>query len=117
MAKDKEERVERLTGETVELHSHTYYRGGSNDYTKWGTAIRDVVDRTGRTLKTGFSSEWAELAPGIEARYDGGGVQLRIHRSACPVRVRYVSFNEYTSYTDSEHSSHSSSDYWVRYEA
>jgi hypothetical protein len=105
----------RMTGDSIELESARYHRNGSNDYSNWGTTIVEVVDRNGVSHTLGSHQDWHELAPGITARADGRGVRVRIARAACPVRVRYQSFNEYVSWDNYEHNSYWTTNHWVRY--
>ncbi len=109
--------VRRITGEFAELASTSQYWSGSNDRSSMGERIEEIVDCDSGSHLIGIAQDWQELAPGIMARLEQGNPMVRIHRGACPVRVRLNSYRTYESYTDWEHSSSSSSDRWVRYEA
>src|SRR5207237_62412 len=73
------DRVERVTGDAVELRSSGYGRSGSNDSTRSGTRIMELVDRDGRRHPISGRAA-GEVAPGITLSNDRGGVSLRILR-------------------------------------
>ncbi len=93
-------------------------RGGSNDYTLEWTSVESIVDREGKVLAGVWGGDWTDIARGIETRQvRHKSPEVRIHRSACPVRMCMIDWYEYNSYTDPEHCSSSHRTYWLRVEA
>lgn len=111
----EKEEVKILAGESEIITGNFHGHHGSNDYSMFGVLIEAIVDSSGTELEGTWRPEWTEIAPGIETREQHFRIrEVRIHRRACPVRVRMRSYHEYNSYTDWEHCSHSSTTYWVR---
>ena len=115
MTAEKSETVSVVRRDVVEVWSSFHHHEGTNDYTNSGTEIVEIVNRNGESFEPVWKSDWTTLADGVETRDDGRTRCLRIRASACPVRVHFRNFYEYVSYTDSEHSSSSTSYEWVRY--
>ena len=116
-SKDYPEETVSFKSECFQLESHIFYRGGTNDYSKDGTSIHKIVNNKGIVVEGVWMDAWQEISPGIKTRIEKGNCQVRIYRSACPVRVLYHDFYEYISYDHYEHCSSSSNFYWIRYES
>ena len=104
-----------LSGALVDVRSWRHHHEGTNDYTNSWTDIVEIVDRHDHIVEPVWGPDWLRVADGVETRSEGHTCCLRIHADACPVRVRFHDVHEYVSYTDSEHSSSSTREYWVRY--
>lgn len=112
---DYPEEIVNLDSEFTEIKSHTWYRGGTNDYSRNSFEIEKIVDRHGKSCKGIWKGYWSEISPGIETRFKDDH-HVRIHRIACPVRVLNHYSREYVSYDNWEHCSQSSRYEWTRYE-
>lgn len=110
------EEVVRLTSESTERQSYYFHRKGSHDYSTDRIEIDKIVDREGRPVEGVWNDQWTEIAQGIETRLNNGLCSIRIHRKACPVRVRYWHFFEYVSYDDPEYCKSDSHHSWKRFE-
>jgi hypothetical protein len=117
MSQQAKESVSVVTGDVVEVQSSFFHHEGTNDYTNTKIEVVEIVDRDGRSLQPVWPAEWTALADGVETRGDHKTRSVRIFARACPVRVRFLNYREYVSYTDEEHSSSSTSHAWVRYVA
>jgi hypothetical protein len=117
MDEDPKEEIIAVKGPFVEIGETFHHHDGSNDYNRSWTDFDEVRDSGDQKVEVVGGDDWMEVAPGIESRGGWHSRRLRIHRNACPVRVKWTSFYEYVSWTDYEHNHSGFRDYWVRYEA
>lgn len=114
---DYPEHVQRVDSEFYERSTYYFGRSGSNDYSKDVLEIVEVVDSSGQSHRGAWTEDWTELGPGILTRKDGTGGVLRVHRSACPVRVLFHKWSEHGSWDGDGPSGQTSERYWTRFEA
>jgi hypothetical protein len=88
---------------------------GTHDYTKMGTSVVEIVDRSGRSLTPVWNRRWTGIAEGIRTRSTSRRNCLRIFVVACPVRVRFRHYSEYVSYDDYEYNRRSEDFSWIEY--
>ncbi len=114
--KEEKEDVKIIEADFIDVTGMYYGRNGSNKYTRRGIEIDTIVDSNGNKVKIVWQDEWVEVAFGIESGNVNNVRTIRIHREACPVRVRFRHYEEYVSYDYSEHNSSWKTFYWARYE-
>lgn len=115
----------------IEVMEEVYYHGRTGGYQRNEIVIVRILDKNNQEVKALWEKDWREIAPGIETRewHEGTTLEIgsrrqeahytkrvRIHRKACPVRIRFLSTDEYNDYDYSEFSSSHSRAYWVQYE-
>jgi hypothetical protein len=112
------EHIESITGEYEEVRAGSASgTEGTNDYTRRGSAIRGIWDRSRRPVEPVWKSQWTEVAAGIRTRRIEYREFVRVDRQACPVRVRVDTWSESGSYDSWGPSSMSGGTYVVRFEA
>lgn len=114
---DYPEHVKRVDSEFCETATYYFGRSGSNDFSKDVLEVEKIVDSSGESHRGTWTADWTEVCPGIQTRKKGSEGVLRIHRSACPVRVLFHKWSEHGSYDGHGPSGQKSERYWTRYEA
>jgi len=110
-------RVHIIRSAFLDLRPASWGRRGSNDESSERIQVDALVVRDGNEVAGVWVEGWRQAAPGVETRLLGGLRAARIHRSACPVRVRFRHDHEYVCHDDPERNSRGSRQYWIRYEA
>jgi hypothetical protein len=111
------EEIQQITGTFTEVKSYGWSRQGTNDYSHEQTDIEQIIDRNIQNVEAVWSDGWVEVSPGIETSIDAHQHRhVRIHRSACPVRIQFRNWYEYVSYDYAEHCSSWSREYILRFE-
>src|SRR3990172_5505711 len=123
--------IVKVMGKYIEVMEEDYYHGRTGGYHRNATVIVQILDKNNREVSTLWEKGWRQIAPGIETRewhectaFEIGSrrqethytKRVRIHRKACPVRIRFLSTDDYNDYDDSEYSSSHSRVYCVQYE-
>jgi len=113
---EEKETIHIVSDDFVEVKGFSSGSRGTNDYHNQGLDIDKIVDSGGRDVTLTWNDDWVAVSPGIET-CRGKRYSARIHRSACPVRIRFADWYEYVSYDDYAHNSSWRHYFWVRYEA
>ena len=111
------ERTEVLRSDLCDVTTYSHGRSGTNDHSRSGLEVREIQGCDGNTHRPIWRKDWREVVPGVETRRDHRHGQVRIHRSACPVRILFHQWSEYGTHGRHRPASQSSKSYWVCYVA
>lgn len=113
-AREPSESLVKCTGAFIDIHESAWHRNGTNDYSTHATNVLEIRDRHGAAYQPRWEPQTVQLCEGVETHADSRPRYVRIHREACPVRVKLLEWREYVSYDHMEHCESSQRESWLR---